>query len=97
MITLASLKSKRGEMCEWCKVRKATERHHIFVHRKKGRPDLDDERNICLVCHHCHQSGKVSNRFAREWFWIVQSSRYSDMLTWYNGLDLKVKERFWNE
>lgn len=92
MISLSALVAKRGDSCEWCKARRATERHHIFFGHMKGKPELDDERNLCLLCHHCHSSGKVSNRFAREWFWMVQSERYSDMIQWYSQLDLKVKE-----
>lgn len=98
MISLSALVAKRGESCEWCKSHKATERHHIFLGRMKGKPELDDERNICILCHDCHSSGKVSNRFAREWFWMVQSERYPDMMQWYRDLDLKAqKEVFWNE
>lgn len=92
MISLADLKAKRGDLCEWCKVRKATERHHIFFGHMKGHPDLDDERNLCLVCQTCHQSGILSNRVAREWFWMVQSERYPGLLDWYNSVELKVKE-----
>lgn len=94
VISLVALISKRGSSCEWCKSRRATERHHIFCHRCKGRPELDDERNIMIVCNHCHSSGKVSNRFAREWFWMIQSERYPDLMQWYSALDLKVKELF---
>lgn len=50
-----------------------------------------------LVCKKCHDSGKVSNRFAREWFWMVQSERYPGLLGWYQGLGLKAKEVFWND
>ena len=94
VISLSALKSKRGDMCEWCGKRVATERHHIFYHRMKSKPELDDERNLLLCCHDCHQSGKVNNRFAREWFWMRQSERYNDMLAWHEGLPLKVKEQW---
>lgn len=93
-ISISYLVSKRGSSCEWCGIHKATERHHCLIHKMKGHPELDDERNLMLVCHECHESGMLNNRVAREWFWMRQSGIYPDLITWYNGLDLKVKELF---
>ena len=94
MISLTSLKSKRGEWCEWCKRRKAVHRHHCLVHRMKGHPELDDERNLMLVCNKCHDDGIVNNYFVRMIFWSKQLKRYPDLREWYAGLPLKEKENF---
>lgn len=69
------------------------QRHHCFIHRMKGKPELDDERNLQLTCRVCHQ--KVANsRSNRCEFWKVQLERYPDLREWYDKIPLKVKERF---
>ena len=94
LLNLAELKLKRGELCEWCGLNPATEKHHALVHRMKDHPELDDERNIMLVCHNCHESGWVNSYGARVMFWYRQKERYPDIKDWYSGLELKVKENF---
>jgi hypothetical protein len=59
----------------------------------KGHPELDDERNIGLVCEECHQSGKVNAYKSRVNFWIVQKQRY-DMIAWWKSLPVIEKEMF---
>lgn len=94
MITLTSLKSKRGEMCEWCHAEPMTQRHHCLIHRMKGHPELDDERNIMGVGIKCHSNGIVNSRVAREWFYMQQCERYPDFREWWAKLPMKVKEQF---
>jgi hypothetical protein len=48
-------------ICECCGYNKATQRHHKFsqsdwVIDKYGKKLIDDDKNIQLVCHHCHSS-----------------------------------------
>jgi hypothetical protein len=60
----------------------------------KGHPELDDERNLMLVCNKCHDSGIVNNYFVRVMFWDKQLRCYPDLREWYAGLPLKEKEYF---
>jgi predicted flavoprotein YhiN len=63
----------------------------------KGKPELDDPRNLMNVCHECHMSGEVNGFEARRRFWQRQCARYGeeDMRRWVESLPLKHKERFW--
>jgi len=83
-------------LCEWCGVHPATERHHCLIHRRKGVPQLDDEKNIMLVCRGCHASGVVNGHRARVIFWKQQCAKYGEhqMRDWYDSLPLKVKEYY---
>ena len=74
----------------------AEEAHHVFYGRKKGHPELDTDENFQLVCQDCHKySGKAKAFVNKVLFWQVQCERYGEdrMLTWHNGVNLKVKER----
>jgi hypothetical protein len=97
LIDLPDLVRERGTLCEWCETHPATERHHCLFHRMKGHPELDDKRNLMIVCAQCHQSGEVNGYFARCWFWRRQVARYGweAMMEFYNGVKLKIKEVFW--
>jgi hypothetical protein len=63
----------------------------------KGKPELNNERNLMPVCRECHSSGAVNSYFARVWFWDQQVEKYGrdDMITWWESLPMKKKERFW--
>ncbi len=94
MISLSDLIAKRGAICEVCHHSTVyLERHHVFQHRMKGKPELDDERNLELVCPRCHSTvaNSYENRCA---FWRIQSVRYPDLLAWYSSIPLKCKESF---
>jgi len=94
LISVFDLVKKRGRLCEWCNARPAVHRHHCLIHRMKRHPELDDERNLMLVCEECHQSGIVNNYFARMMFWDKQLKRYPDLREWWSQLPLKSKENF---
>ncbi len=95
MKPLAYFIQKRGSICENCnRPSPYFERHHWLVHKMKSKPELDDERNIGLVCKRCHESGIVNSYESRCRFYLRQLSRYPDMEVWLQGLNLKAKERF---
>jgi hypothetical protein len=58
--------------------------HHCFIHRMKGYPVLDDERNLVYVNHDEHISRKFDNKEWRVYFWQIQCRRYGEnkMLEW---------------
>jgi len=60
----------------------------------KDKPELDDERNIGLVCQKCHNSGIPNSHESRCRFYRRQLERYPDMDAWLAGLPLKVKQHF---
>lgn len=84
------------DLCEYCKVRPATEWHHCLIHRRKGHPELDHRYNMEHVCQKCHQSGEVNSYKHRQEFWQRQCKKYGDaeMRSWYDSLDLKHKQKF---
>lgn len=94
MISVQELANKRGWKCEVCgHVTRCLQRNHVFHKRKKGHPEFDDERNIQLVDHRCHET--VAHSYENKcFFWKIQKARYPDLQTWYDGLNLKFKERF---
>lgn len=83
--------------CLWCGIREATQKHHCLFHRMKGHPELDDPRNLMDVCEPCHMSGEVNGFEARKMFWNYQVNLYgiANMMAFYDGVNLKYKERFW--
>ncbi len=94
MISLQELADKRGWACEICgRATVYLERHHCLVHRRKGHPELDDERDIQLVCARCHHT--VANSFEnKRAFWAKQLERYGDknMREWYASLPTKYRK-----
>ena len=85
---------KRGGLCEICHIRPATQLHHCIVRRRKGHPEYDVEENLEAVCEVCHaKPGTDSYEHSCE-FWARQVKRGYDMQAWYDGLNLKVKERY---
>ena len=93
MICILDLAPKRGGLrCEICgRYTVYLERHHCLVHRRKGHPELDDERNIQLVCKRCHET--VANSFEnRRAFWAIQLTRYPDMREWYASLPTRYRK-----
>jgi hypothetical protein len=94
MISVQDLAAMRGWKCECCGwPSMSLERHHVFLHRMRRFPELDDERNIQLVCRDCH-ANTANCRDNRLKFWKVQLVRYPDLREWYEDLPLKIKERF---
>ena len=60
----------------------------------KDHQELDSIYNLMAVCKDCHP---YCNSFeTRQRFWKSQCSLYGEdvMSEWYDGLSLKVKERF---
>jgi hypothetical protein len=94
MVSVPELATKRGWRCEICGLEtRALERHHCLIHRRKGHPEFDDERNLEMLCSICHEKYANSFEHKRE-FWAKQKIRYPDMEEWYQNLPLKVKENF---
>jgi hypothetical protein len=94
MITVLELREKRKtRVCEWCRKREATQRHHALLRRDKRKPELDHEFNLILVCPYCHMTGEVDSKEARKLFWIMQVNRYGEfaMRDWLDSLPLKVR------
>jgi hypothetical protein len=94
MITVIELREKRKtRLCEWCRKREGTQRHHALLRRSKRFPELDHEYNLMLVCPYCHQVGEVDSKEARRLFWTMQCNRYGElnMLDWLDSLPLKVR------
>lgn len=94
MITVLELREKRKtRLCEWCNQRECTQRHHALLRRDKRFPELDDEKNLILVCPYCHMTGIVDSKDARRVFWTKLCNRYGEfaMLDWLESLPLKVK------
>ena len=74
----------------------AEEAHHVFYHRRKGKPELDVDENFQLVCVSCHKhTGKAKSYENRVYFWQVQCERYGHehMVRWHDSVKLKVKEK----
>lgn len=69
--------------------------HHCFIGRKKGYPELDDERNLVLVNHAEHISRAFDNKKWRVKFWKVQCERYGidEMLDWIRIIPEKMLSR----
>ena len=82
---------KRGNMCEYCHSRPATDRHHALERRQKRYPELDNEVNIESVCHACHMSGILDTSEHALSFALKQIKRGFDVCGWYDSLPLKVK------
>jgi hypothetical protein len=96
MITPTALKliEERGNLCEVCHMRQATEAHHCLYRRDKHQPRLNDKENLQLVCHPCHDNGSADSWANRVVFWQDQCTRYgaSHMKEWHDKLDYKIKE-----
>lgn len=87
------LVKERGWCCEICgKPQTVLHAHHCLFHRMKGKPQLDTNYNIQLVCEDCHSS--VANSYEnRQEFYERQALRYGkEFYAWYESLSLKVKK-----
>ena len=85
---------RRGWMCQWCKIRPATDLHHALIGRMKGHPELDCEENYMTACAKCHTGDELlDTQEVKIWFWNVQCQRYGldHMQEWVKSLPLKVK------
>lgn len=90
------LTRERGQVCEVCHARIATELHHCLYHRRAGVKELDTPENLELVCNLCHADGVVNSYKHRVQFYVNQCSRYGSqhMEDWNNGLPIKRKDRW---
>ncbi len=90
----ADLLEERGPMCQICKLQGASELHHAIYGRMKGVKELDDERNLLLVCQKCHSNVSYATRRLA---WHLNCVRYgeADMEMWHDELPLLSKENFW--
>ena len=78
----------------------AEEAHHvIFGNRKRAnkalRDALNDHKNLCLTCRKCHHiTGKAKSYENRlhYWSWACTWYGHSEMVAWFEGVPLKVKE-----
>ena len=89
---------KRNYVCEYCKIRPATDLHHALIGRMKGHPELDCEENFMVACARCHTGDELlDTQEVKEWFWNVQCDRYghTHMLNWVKSLSLKLKPQLY--
>ena len=94
MISVQELADKRGWACEICgHATVYLERHHVFIHRMKRYPELDNERNLQIVCYPCHIKVGHTHENKRA-FWAKQLERYGDknMREWYASLPTKYRK-----
>ena len=91
----ARLIQERGSLCERCKIKNATDLHHALIGRMKRKTELNVEYNAELLCKDCHAS--AGDYIQRLRFWNKQCKRYGEeaMVSWYDGLSLIIKERFY--
>jgi hypothetical protein len=85
-------------ICEWCRIRQATDHHHCLVGRDKNNKELDDPRNIGDVCRECHRQWiGTGGRKVREAWWNIKCKLHGeeDMREWYSSLTLRTRERYW--
>ncbi len=82
----------RGNFCENCGCRPASELHHAIIRRSKKHPEYDAPENLELVCRHCHASGDLDSYSHSCVFWKRQVSRGYDMEKWIQSLGLKTRE-----
>lgn len=75
-IAKASLIHRRGDLCEMCHERPATDLHHCLFRRDKNRPELNHEFNYQCVCHTCHMKGLGDTLDNRRAFYTLQVERY---------------------
>lgn len=79
-----------GAGCEICTIRKATEKNHCIIHRRKGYEKyLDVPENMEFVCHSCHDYPAHTTEHKRE-FWKKQIERGYDMDKWWDSLPWKL-------
>jgi hypothetical protein len=82
-------------ICNVCHVSRATELHHVLIHRMRSKPELNHPYNLEPLCKSCHQNGKVNSYEHRREFYQQQVKKYGqDFIDWWNGLNLKVKPKF---
>lgn len=86
-----TIASKRGLLCEVCCLREWSELHHCLVHdNKRLHKQLTVEENLMAVCRECHPH--LNGHEVRKRFLEIQLSRGYDILSWYNALDMNIKE-----
>lgn len=86
-----------SEPCWWCKMRRATEWHHIILHRRRGDQGRNHPYNLAHVCHECHESGALNDYEARLRWWTYVSRKYGgvNVMTWYLSVPIKgTRERY---
>ena len=84
--------------CEWCHARDAVDPHHCLINHDKNNHELDDPRNIGMVCRECHSQWiGTGGRLVKESWWKIQCTKFgeAEMQEWYSALNLIIKERFW--
>lgn len=88
-----SLFHRRGDMCEICHKRKATDLHHCLFRRDKRKPELNHEINYECLCHECHMEGLGDSFDHRCAFYIRQVERYGFLVVhaWLESLPFKLK------
>jgi hypothetical protein len=93
---LKELLKERGNLCEICHKRQATEAHHCLYRRDIHTPILNQKENLQLVCRRCHSDGSADSWENRTSFWNVQVKRYGleHMIEWHKRVPYKVKEKY---
>lgn len=76
---------ERGYECEHCGG-DPEHAHHAIMNRKKGVKELNDPRNLILVCRRCHKHGWEYRKRA----WRINCERYGrkNMIDWLENIPL---------
>ena len=69
------------KLCPICRMRRATQRHHLYPQHKDARKRygalLDEDFNILPVCEHCHVSHKeMAGRIEGELWFREQAEKH---------------------
>lgn len=93
------INDRRIVVCQVCGIRQAEEAHHCLYGRRKGVKELNDDRNLQLVCRECHKFSGKAKSFENKinfWRWACRYYGEDSMLEWHNSLPIKVKENYQN-
>ena len=86
---------RENPVCVWCGIRPSEEAHHGIIGRKKGHPEFDVYENLAALCHICNYNKGVVDSFEfHDRFGWFQLKRGIDVISWYNSLNLRVKDNF---
>jgi hypothetical protein len=89
----------RNPVCIWCGERKSAHCHHGIKRGTKSKhhphPEYDHIENLAALCERCNLTKGVVETFEfAEWFGWHQLSQGIDVVSWYNKLDMRIKDNY---